>query len=166
MEQPKCWRLAKTSIADAALGDANINSGNDSALFRASKHGHLEVVKCLINNGSDIHAYNEHALRWASHNGHLAVVEYLLSHGANIHINEDETLINACYNGHLAVVELLVNNGADVHNDSALRQASINGHKDIVRYLENKKTRSKEIEDLQKSILEITNKLNELMKTQ
>jgi len=47
MGQPKCWRLAKTSIADA-----NINADNNGALREASANGHLNVVKYLIEHGA------------------------------------------------------------------------------------------------------------------
>ena len=38
----------------------------DSALGLASKCGHLDIVKYLVQNGADIHARDDDALRWAT----------------------------------------------------------------------------------------------------
>ena len=139
------------------------NDNNEQALFCACNKGHLEIVKRLIENGTDIHAGNEYAIRWASHYGHLEVVKFLLEKGADIHANNDEALrmalgsdhlevvkyllekgadINyalrfASEYGHLKVVKFLVENGADIHaeNDWALRWASYYGHLEVVKYL-------------------------------
>jgi ankyrin repeat protein len=77
-------------------------------------------------------------------------------------------------NGHLDVVKYLIEHGADVHvgKGIALGRASRNGHLAVVKYLENyienekKELKSKEIEALQKQLIDIQNKLNDLMKTQ
>ena len=60
------------------------------ALRWASKNGHLEVVKYLVENKANIHAQNDEALRLASENGHLEVVKYLVENKANIHAQNDE----------------------------------------------------------------------------
>ena len=118
---------------------ANILARNDVALRWASKNGHLEIVKYLVEQGADIHTQIDvnDALIKAILNGHLEVVRYLIEHGADIHAQNDSALRWASHNGHLEVVKHLVEHGADVHaeDDHALRLASEHGHLDIVKYL-------------------------------
>ena len=112
--------------------------GIDNDVFqRVSRYGDLNMVKCLINHGANIHAFNEEAVRNASQEGNLHVVECLISHGAYIHAYDDFALRYASARGHLDVVECLIEHGANIHanNDEAFRWASGNGHLDIVEYL-------------------------------
>ena len=51
------------------------------AVSFASKNGHLQVVKFLVENGADIHANDESALRHASKHGCLEVVKFLVENG-------------------------------------------------------------------------------------
>src|SRR5208282_2599893 len=101
----------------------------------------LDVVKCLISHGANIHVKNDYAFRWASGEGNLDVVNCLIKNGADIHAENDGSLRWASAYGHSAVVELLNNH--------------INNEK-----------KSKEIEELQKQVIDIQNKINDLMKTQ
>ena len=57
--------------------------------------------------------------------------------GANVHAHDDYALREASGNGHKEIVELLLKNGANVHvyNDYALRWASKRGHTNIVEIL-------------------------------
>ena len=100
-------------------------------------NGHLNVVKYLVENGTNIHIYNNYGLRGASKNGHLDVVKHLVENGANVQVWVDASLRLASINGHLDVVKYLVENGANIQaeNDYSLRMASNNGHLDVVRYL-------------------------------
>ena len=109
----------------------------DLALKWASKNGHLDIVKYLVEIGASVHSQHDWALIEASHYGHLEVVKYLVKEGANIHSQHDRALINASGNGHLDIVKYLVKEGANIHglNDHALILASENGHLDIVKYL-------------------------------
>jgi hypothetical protein len=43
----------------------------------ASRHGHLEVVKYLVEHGADIHAEDDYALVLACRKGHFEIVKYL-----------------------------------------------------------------------------------------
>ena len=110
---------------------------NDCALRCSAEKGYLEVVKYLIEKGSDIHAENDYALRYSAMNGHLEVVKYLIEVGADIHALIDYALTLSANNGHLEVVKYLIEAGADVHanHDLALRWSANNGHLEVVKYL-------------------------------
>ena len=79
----------------------------DLILQYASIYGHLDIVKYLVEHGSNIHANNDYALRWASYNGYLDVVKYLVEHGANIHAKNDEALRDADERNHFNVFNYL-----------------------------------------------------------
>ena len=83
---------------------------NDDALRQASRNGHLEIVKYLIENGANIHAENDYALRWASNEGHLEVVKYLIKKGTDVHAENDHALRWASGKGHLEIVKFLIEN--------------------------------------------------------
>jgi ankyrin repeat protein len=103
----------------------------------ASKNGHTDIVKLLIENGADIHAIDDYALIYASENGHTDIVNLLIENGADIHAKDDYALIWASKKGYIEIVKLLIENGANIHakDDYALRWASENGHTDIVKLL-------------------------------
>lgn len=104
----------------------------------ASKHGHLEIVKYLVEKGVDIHDDTEALLFYAADNGHLEIVKYLVEKGADIHVYEDEAFRWASRNGYYDIVKYLVEYGVDIHvqNDFALKGAKQNNHTKIVEYLE------------------------------
>ena len=91
-----------------------------SSLYLASKNGNLEIVKLLVEAGTNINYKprdNQSALNSAVVNKHLSVVEYLLDHGADIETrNEDNftPLFFACLNKHYDMVELLCQRGARI----------------------------------------------------
>ena len=110
----------------------------ESFLKKAAKHGHLEIVKYLVEHGVDIHTQTDYALRFATEKGHLGIVKYLIENGADIHANNDFALRWAAFDGYLEIVKYLVEHGADIHaaNDSALKGAAEYGHTEVVEYLE------------------------------
>ena len=57
-------------------------------------HGHLEVVKFLVDKGANVSADNDYALRWSANGGHLEVVKFLVSQGADIRANHLDRVYN------------------------------------------------------------------------
>ena len=106
-------------------------------LIEASKHGDLEKVKELVENGADIHAQDDHALCWSANNGQLDVVKYLVENGADIHAYNDDALRLSAEKSNIDLVKYLVENGANIHadNDYALRLSALHGHLNVVKYL-------------------------------
>lgn len=66
-----------------------IGPKKNTALHYAAKHGFLQIVKALLEEGeAKIDEKNTHQntpLTLAAEQGHLNVVEYLVNKGANIH---------------------------------------------------------------------------------
>ena len=57
--------------------------------MKAAKHGHLEIVSYLMENGADINRRDNrgmNALYWASSNGHREIVEALISHKSDVDV--------------------------------------------------------------------------------
>ena len=100
-----------------------VKDGNP--LIMASKNGHLEVVKFLVDAGADVNVYvsgDETPLIGASWNGHLDVVKYLIDEGADINktvrdsysiISEKRNALRMAKRGkHNEVISYLISNGA------------------------------------------------------
>ena len=53
------------------------------AFTKAVRNGNLKMVKCLVDNGVNIHAKGDDAIRVAAEYGHLEMVKFLVSQGAD-----------------------------------------------------------------------------------
>ena len=115
----------RLDLVKIALG-RNEKDTIDTAFTRAAWHGHLDIVKFLLEMGADIHAERERALEEASAYGHADVVSFLLKSGADVHANNDEALLAASRNRSkrsLDIVKLLLENGANPNTNAALKDA-------------------------------------------
>jgi ankyrin repeat protein len=112
----------------------NISSKNNLSFRSACAYGNLDIAKLLLEKGAKIHSKNDYAIRWASYYGHYEVVKFLVEMGANINAKNDLSLRLACTSGSLAMVKYLVEVGAKCCDD-ALFRASQNGHVEIVKFL-------------------------------
>jgi serine/threonine-protein phosphatase 6 regulatory ankyrin repeat subunit B len=119
----------------------------ESALHVASRLGHLEIVRLLLQKGAPIDdkdGLDGTPLHRAAYNGRHDVVALLLERGARVNARGDRfdqtPLFSAAANGHSTIVELLLNKGANPNwqnsgGYTALHVASVRGHLQAVNAL-------------------------------
>ena len=106
----------------------------------ATKNGHIEVVKVLLNDSRvNPAADTNYAIRLTAANGHVEVVKVLLADPRVDPTADGNYAIRwAARNGHTEVVKVLLNdsrvNPAD-DNNYAIRWAAKNGHLEVVKVL-------------------------------
>lgn len=94
------------------------DADGNTALHLAASHGHVFVVKTLLDEGANINACNrnkETPLHLAAANGHLEVVQDLLKAKAYFSVVDGQqrsALYRAVESGYNRVVDLLVGAGA------------------------------------------------------
>jgi len=115
------WSLSSTKGSDCVAA--------------AASHGHLEVVKLLLENG----AAGESALQEAARRCDLEVTKFLVENGVNVNSKGDfrTTLECAVDGGDVEVVRLLLDHGADVKAQSGatLSMAASYNRLDVVKLL-------------------------------
>lgn len=94
----------------------------NTMLHITCKYGHVDIVRYLVERGSDINAlnaYDDTPLHFACENGIMELVTCLLEHGANVNaVNMDgkTPLHIACeYGAKIDVIEYLIMKGAIVN---------------------------------------------------
>ncbi|KAJ7112597.1 hypothetical protein C8R44DRAFT_882361 [Mycena epipterygia] len=116
------------------------------ALRVASRLGHINIVRLLLEKGADVNTADaEHgsALQAACSGGHTETVRLLLEKGADVNAEGGEygnALQAASYGGSPEIVRILLKEGADVNAEggsygTALQAASYGGSPEIVRIL-------------------------------
>jgi hypothetical protein len=113
-----------------------------SALHIAAMHGHVDLVRALVDAGADLYlkcGSGDSALHLAAHGGSEEAVSLILSRGVDVNIagfGDTSPLFNAVEKGMLGCVSLLCERGADVNrtddwSSSPLHLAAMHGHLDI-----------------------------------
>jgi ankyrin repeat protein len=126
---------------------ADNDKHRSTPLIYASKKGHVDVVRVLLEGGAILDkadSIRSTALHYAASYGHLDVCTLLLDRNATVDpVNwwKDTPLHCAARNGHLSVVMLLVEKGADVRlkNEDAQTArdvASILGNKAVAEWFD------------------------------
>jgi serine/threonine-protein phosphatase 6 regulatory ankyrin repeat subunit B len=89
-----------------------------SPLQKATEHGHIEIVKLLLESPVEVNIKNDvgnTALIDGSRGGHLGIVRLLLNHDQDVDVKNnagDTALMDASRRGHVRLVELLKAAGA------------------------------------------------------
>ncbi|XP_048244847.1 uncharacterized protein LOC124124203 isoform X3 [Haliotis rufescens] len=144
----------RTNIVSALLRSGTNNNINTQIFNSASKEGHTDIVKLLIEKGADVSAAGcgDTPLLCACRGGHTDIVKLLIEKGADVSAAAAAgytPLSCACRGGHTDIVKLLIEKGADVsaafnYDDdddddddgyTPLSWACKNGHTDIVKLL-------------------------------
>ncbi|KAJ5994204.1 hypothetical protein N7451_009928, partial [Penicillium sp. IBT 35674x] len=121
-------------------------SSNMTSLYWATRDGHSEIVKLLLERGPNLNVQDKNGwtpINAASTSGHLDIVKQLLVKGADITITDKggwTPLNSAAESGHLGIVNLLLDYGADVEAKNtagmtALYSAACSGHPEVVKAL-------------------------------
>lgn len=99
------------------LLDANFdpNEQDSISLEVAAEQGQLEILKLLVERGGDFHADTEMALQLACQYGRIKIVEFLIDNGADIHISDDICFAIACTYNQLELVKILIDRGSNIH---------------------------------------------------
>ena len=127
-----------------------VRGGYDAstALSKASRHGHCEVIELLLTNGADPNKANTMTgytpLYWAAIENNIEVAQLLLDNGAdpNKLIDGIMTPLHvAAEEGHTDFVQLLLNRGADptkvdITGKTPLDDANLGNHEDTAKVLE------------------------------
>ena len=121
---------------------------NFTVLMIASRQGHLDIVKILLDAGVNLRAVDNTngftALIWAAEGGHPEVVQILLSAGAKLNAasSTGKTALHmAAWQGRLAATKALLAAGANLNaadkedGGTALHIAAWQGHPDVVKML-------------------------------
>lgn len=127
------WRIR--ALIEAGMGPGS--AGAQDALEAAALRGHTDVVKVLLQAGTDAGANDGAALVAALRGGHNALAYDFLAKGVSGAAKNSAGLSIAALNGNAEMVDALIAAGADAKADSsaALRYASFMGDTGIISAL-------------------------------
>ncbi|XP_071150272.1 ankyrin repeat domain-containing protein 50-like [Mytilus edulis] len=93
------------------------NNYNELPLKKAGEHGHVEIVKMLLDRGAEcnnVDPRTESPAMKTCENGHTEIVKMLFDKGADCNIYSDcSPVMKAFMRGHIEIVEFLLDNRAD-----------------------------------------------------
>jgi ankyrin repeat protein len=145
---------------------ADVHARDDEPLRIACERGNLELAKYLVKNGANVRAQNDYALRWARSKEMIdfliengadpsslnpkPVPEPELEHFSSVEVMADvlkeltkkdalfgERILGvACKEGKTKLVEFLISQGVNTRFGDDILLVLAEGHKDIVRLLE------------------------------
>jgi ankyrin repeat protein len=130
--------------ADVAPPEGSAVPG-PAPLLAAAWIGAVEKARVLLAHGAPINqaygALGVTALEYAAVNNQFEMARYLLSKGADPTMSDHRAVMSAAHFGHREVLALLLATGVDVNTrdgdgDTALGLARKNGHRDVVRFLQ------------------------------
>lgn len=114
---------------------ADVNARNkfsETALTEASRHGSLEVVRLLLQNGAKVEVatagHGWTPLCQAVRDNRVEVVRALLEHGANKHAKLKsgcDAVAEACYRGHHEIARILMEHGARLESLNHYRRTPL-----------------------------------------
>lgn len=164
-QQSSCQQLISasksnsTNVIKTLLKKVNPNCKDISgeprtALVAASRKGHLDAIKLLVNAKANINFYangDETPLMAASANGHKELVSYFINKGAKVNINLDgdgTALVSAVRNDHYQIAKILLENGANPAirtngDEYAMYHAKMNSNKAMIALLNQYKNKNK-----------------------
>jgi len=122
------------------------NRGGWTGLHGAAQHGHIQVVRLLLEHGADPNVRepgdNTYPLHWAAAHGHIDIVRALVDAGADVHGTGDDhaldvigwaTTFRSSGESWRGIVSLLVARGARHHIFSAISTGDPNVMREVVR---------------------------------
>ena len=83
----------------------------------AARDGHLQIVKCLVENGADVCTDNNWALYYASLNEHFDIIKYLVENGADVNGSNGCILRCAVSTGNIEIIKFLIGKGSNIHEN-------------------------------------------------
>lgn len=138
--------LVKRLLTVADLEERNPADRGVQAIHVAAQHGHVEIIKLLVERGASVEALDLEGMTplfYAAHGGQLEALKYLVSAGANPSHLEGQgrsALYWAANVGQIEVLKLLLQLGCDPNiptrlGRSALSKASWSAQLAVVREL-------------------------------
>ena len=99
----------------------------DPILCLAAEKGYLDIVKCLVERGSNGKVIDNITMCNIIRKGYLHILKYLAMHGLDIHMKNDSALCVAALNGKFRIVKYLIKENANIHttNDFVQLQKDI-----------------------------------------
>jgi len=125
----------------------NTDKNGNTALIKASRYGHFNTIKYLINYGAcitDRNNYGETALICACYGGYFEIVKYIVQHSTLHYLNQKDNsswnaLMWASISGHFNIIKYLIKHNCQINSKrnrpSALLEAVSGNNIRIVKYL-------------------------------